>query len=1366
MIASGRTSIGSSPTTPPGAMYSVPIALLTCLALSVSPSQERSGVATRPLLLEVPGARIQEPSSGRSARVVYGTTLARGATPVESARVLLERTGASVEAGADFELATAADGRSVLEVGWDRGTQSHRFRALRFRQLHDDVPVFRAGAGFLVRAEPGNPVVLAAFDVKELPRLDTSAARDPRTGEPSAAMLEATRRFFDGQLVARGFPVRTRRVPVRTSEEELVVFAGTPGVPAEPALALKFVATRGSITTNAALFQRHLVLASVETGEILYTEDGVQGLVDVVGSVSGYATQGLESLECGPLALVPLPYAEVGIQGGFFAFADANGQFVISNGGAATVNVDSGIGGLYFNVIDVSGGATLEITSSVTPPGPIDFVHNVSGSDLTTAAVNAYVEANRVRDYVLQYAPGFPSIGSQQGFLLIVNEDRGFAPCNAWYTGTGIVFSRADGGCHNTAFSDVVYHEYAHRLIEVTGNGGGQFGQGAADTMGVLIQDDPVLGQGFETCGVGIRTADNTLQYPCSGSAHTCGQLLSGCVWSLRNELVVTEPAAYRDIGASLFLDMLVARGVMVPGDPGIDPLVTVLYLVLDDDDADIGNGTPHYAEIASAFGSHGMDAPPLELIDFVYPDGRPELIDPHGGAFPFTFEVTGVTDSPIPGTGVLHLDRGSGLESFPLPQLAPNVYAVTFPALPCGRPVGYYFSAQASSGPVSNDPPGAPADPFRILATDSVVTAFVDDFESDLGWTVSGTAVEGVWERGMPEGDGTGGDPLVDADGSGSCYLTGNAPGNSDVDLGATVLLSPPLDAMTSAGCEALVAYSRWFSNDRGSVTDDVFLVEISADGDGNWVTLETVGPTGPESSGGWFEKIFRVSDHVSPTNYLQLRFTASDEGVGSVVEAGVDYVRILQAECDPPTRPDEASPTPTGSVEVDWECLENPDSPDSAFEDSNCDGIDGDRRRAVFVATSGSPGNPGTMLLPLDDVNAAILLAASLPGKDHVYVSEGVYAGRVDLVEGVSVWGGFSAANGWDRSDVYQTTFSVGGEYGNGRVGVLGVGLTSPSTLGGVVVAPDPGGPESHSYGILLQSCDDVTLEDVTVTGAAGGPGSDGASGTPGADGGVGSNGVNGLGGVGAFYGGDGGTGGNPDGESGAPGGGPAGGAGGSAGASTTDGGDGGVGGDGVPGAAGDAATNVGSVLGGLWLADGDGAAGTPGEGGSGGGGGGGGGSFGFTDGGMGGGGGGGGFPGSPGDGGGAGGSSFALFLNASSVHLFGCVLAAGSGGDGGTGGSGGPGGLGGAGGNGANGSILGAQDGGNGGPGGIGGAGGPGAGGGGGHSYAILADTASFFELVETRLFVSTPGVGGPGGPGAPSGAGGEALEVKLP
>ncbi|MFT7670967.1 MAG: Zn-dependent metalloprotease [Planctomycetota bacterium] len=840
-----------------------------------------------------------------TSSMIYGTTLAVGSTPVDSAWNHIEEVRGMLGAEiGDLQPELRADGSVMLDVMFDRTTQSYKFSTFRFQQVKDGVPVFRSGVGFMVRNEPGNPLVMSTLDVKDLTGLDSTVANFAGSQQISNGMYLSTRRMLQGELSSRGLDLPAELPPIEASENELVVWAGTNNEVAAPVMAMKFIATRGSEITDARFFQRHLIVASVETGEILLSENMVQNFTDVTGTVSGRATSGFNSLECDPEVAVPLPYVEASIVGGNSTFTDVNGQFVISHGGSSQVTVNSRLRGEFFEVFDdTAGGAIPQISTTTTPPGPVNLLHNpTANQEFKTAGVNAYLEANVVRDYVLGYVPNYPTIGTQNNFDIVVNEDNfsGITSCNAVYTGSSMVFWR-NTGCNNTAFSDVVYHEYGHHLINVTGNGQGQMGEGSGDCMGVLIQDDPILGQGFSTCGQGIRNANNNKQYPCVGGIHDCGTLISGCIWDLREELIVTEPLDYRDLGAELFLNMLVVRGQMLPGNGTIDPQITIIYLTLDDDDGDIGNGTPHYVEIADAFGSHNMDAPPLQLLEFTFPNGRPDNVQAAGGQVEFTVDVTSLLGTPMSGTGTLHVNRGNGFETYAMTETSPNLYGAIFPASDCASVMTYYVSAQTSTGLIQTSPTTAPETTYSAVAASTLSSTFSDNFESNLGWTVSGNATDGEWDRGTPAGGGDRGDPPVDADGSGQCYLTDNVDGNSDVDGGSTTVTSPTMMADDGGNGVALLTYHRWFSNTfGGDPENDIFLVEISNDNGATWSILETVGPGGPQVNGGWREQSFVISDFLAPTNSMRVRFTASDTGTGSVVEAGVDGVRIDIVSCE----------------------------------------------------------------------------------------------------------------------------------------------------------------------------------------------------------------------------------------------------------------------------------------------------------------------------------------------------------------------------------------------------------------------------------------------------------------------------------
>ena len=173
-------------------------------------------------------------------------------------------------------------------------------------------------------------------------------------------------------------------------------------------------------------------------------------------------------------------------------------------------------------------------------------------------------------------------------------------------------------------------------------------------------------------------------------------------------------------------------------------------------------------------------------------------------------------------------------------------------------------------------------------------ITVFTDDFETDKGWIVedSTSLTDGTWERGIPVNSSRG-DPPTDYDGSGSCYLTDNANGNSDVDDGITYLISPVinLEGYTSA----IVNYAVWYTNNFGSnPNSDYFYVYISDDNGTTWHLANTIGPNTPTPER-WINYSFHVEDFVNLTSSVRIRFEASDLGRPSVVEAGVDAVEVI---------------------------------------------------------------------------------------------------------------------------------------------------------------------------------------------------------------------------------------------------------------------------------------------------------------------------------------------------------------------------------------------------------------------------------------------------------------------------------------
>src|SRR5688500_1311696 len=91
--------------------------------------------------------------------------------------------------------------------------------------------------------------------------------------------------------------------------------------------------------------------------------------------------------------------------------------------------------------------------------------------------------------------------------------------------------------------------------------------------------------------------------------------------------------------------------------------------------------------------------------------------------------------------------------------------------------------------------------------------------------------------------------------------------------------------------------------------------------------------------------------------------------------------------------------------------------DDPDTSFIDSNCDGIDGDRMRAIFVSGVGS--NTAGCGLDYTDPCQTIAFAltrATATARPHIYVQSGTYSGAITMVNGKSIFGGYNVM--WKRA------------------------------------------------------------------------------------------------------------------------------------------------------------------------------------------------------------------------------------------------------------------------------------------------------------------------------------------------------------
>ena len=294
---------------------------------------------------------------------VYGKAFSHGVDAIDSAEQFVQNHARMFGVAPQdlIPVGPFADGRHVQPIMYQRETDTYKFTGVYYTQTEGGIPVFRSRLTLLVRNEAGYPLVLAGADLRNLGGFQVGANVAARVNiakaqQPAQAQLGAEAELTDPALV---------------------IWAGVDDMVVQPRLAVEYVATRGG-PFQPETYQKWLFIVDAQTSEILYQEDRILS-TDVVGNVSGMATEGLGADICDPETLQVMPYARVSIVGGQTVFADEDGNFVIPNGGNTDVTVQSRVWGQWFRVFNEAGADTV-LSQVVTPPGPADFVHNQSNT--------------------------------------------------------------------------------------------------------------------------------------------------------------------------------------------------------------------------------------------------------------------------------------------------------------------------------------------------------------------------------------------------------------------------------------------------------------------------------------------------------------------------------------------------------------------------------------------------------------------------------------------------------------------------------------------------------------------------------------------------------------------------------------------------------------------------------------------------------------------------------------------------------------------------------------------------------------------------------------------------------------------------
>ncbi len=815
-------------------------------------------------------------------RFLYGG----GAAPIFTPRtdadflVLARQVARDTYSLHGIEVATLVDDEVMLLPLSHAGSSDKM--TVQFRQMINGVQV---EGGFLNVLFDRSGRVLSV-DTTAIPKLagmlTSPAVSSKRAGEIAADFLRA-----DTGLTANF-----------QTEPELVIFKDRRDELMRGTLAWKVSAQYLEASGEAVGFDYTI---DASNGRKIDSQNAIHTLFDVTGNVKSFASPGTKPDEPSNVS-TPLNVPGMLItsaQGN--AVSDANGDFNIV-GATAPVTATFRFNGAFCNVTN-SAGAAYTTAVSLTQPSGNNVVMNSPAAPLVTAQANGFIWANKLRDWTRAVNPA----DNKADFLNQANVNIA-SSCNAYFNGSSTNFYQAGGGCVNTCYADVMAHETGHWLNVKysSGNGNDGFGEGNGDNFALYLTDQPILGADFQGVGSMIRTGNNNRQFcgdanpGCYGEVHNDGEPLMGAFWKMRvnlkNSLGASAGAAAADV---LFNSWMNAYN-----DTQIKVIVETHIMTLDDDDANLTNGTPNFTAIESGFRVQGW--PPINLPT-VSITNVTNLPDTTNTITPYTVnaDVTALMNPPITTVQLKYRLNGGGWLTTAMGFVSGTTYSGSIPAQACPNFVEYYVLATNSGAQSGTFPATSPGSGNLDFTVGTPVTILSDNFQTDQGWVTSFVgATAGMWQRGVPVNDGGWAyDPAADGDGSGQCFLTQNTLGNSDVDGGSVTLTSPTLD-MSSNAISLSYRYYLNLTNTNGA---DRLLVEgNNNNGVGAWtqIAIHTAN-LGLNWSTVTLTRAQMLAAGFTPTATSKVRFTANDGGTASVVESGVDAVIVSGGIDCPPSCP-----------------------------------------------------------------------------------------------------------------------------------------------------------------------------------------------------------------------------------------------------------------------------------------------------------------------------------------------------------------------------------------------------------------------------------------------------------------------------
>jgi hypothetical protein len=512
------------------------------------------------------------------------------------------------------------------------------------------------------------------------------------------------------------------------------------------------------------------------------------------------------------LVNVPLPGVVLSVPGVGTVTTDNNGQFSIDIASPVTITINS-LDGRHHGVIS---GVEAPTGSFLVNPGVATTMQLSSAAATTNQAAHATTSywVDRTNEFLRSILGNTAQLATASNIATTVNIASN---CNAFYTGNSINFYQAGGGCANTAFSTVVAHEWGHGIDDryggIANSNAEGLSEGWGDIIGLYLVDDPILGSGFQTTGVGIRNGNNTFVYPySSGSPHGAGQVWMGFAWRLRDNL----RAAFGTPQAIAISNDIVLSTLVANATTRVNAVREVF--IADDDDGNLLNGVPHYAQLSAAAITKGIPFPEISL-------GTVAHTPLASTSQRLTPRVVRATFTPIGGTLSqirLFYNAGAGNQVRNMkPTGLTNDFVALLPGV-TGGTVTYHFEALHSGGGTLRSP--ASGENSYEVTTGTFGPFYSENFDgAAAGWTATVAAGTGDWQRGDPNGktSTTSGITWVDPQNAVSglnVYANDLGNGNFDGRYNHNVnqsLRSPVIDCTGRTGVR--LRFKRWLSVEEG---------------------------------------------------------------------------------------------------------------------------------------------------------------------------------------------------------------------------------------------------------------------------------------------------------------------------------------------------------------------------------------------------------------------------------------------------------------------------------------------------------------------------------------------------------------------